>query len=345
VKICAVAHAIPSRRVTNDDLVERVAARNREGLSPDCLAEVCAFLGAQLDRAGAVERYHRGPGESALAFGITAGREALERASLSPSSIDLLIYVGVGRGFVEPATANVFQHALHLTHATCFDILDACASWLRALDVARSMLRSGPYRHAMILNCEFNFQEYEPSSVASRAEMEDLWAGYTVGEAATATIVSRAEEDADYAASFRNLGQHVALCQIPLPHAGQFQNGGARPDRTEMRFYAQPNALAASAIREICRQYWDDERFAGRAYDVVFGHSASVPVSRAIRDQLGIGPDLHYELFPRYGNTVSAAIPLAMSLAQQDGRLRRGHRVLLIMGGAGITTALGTFVF
>jgi 3-oxoacyl-[acyl-carrier-protein] synthase III len=53
----------------------------------------------------------------------------------------------------------------------------------------------------------------------------------------------------------------------------------------------------------------------------------------------------HYELFPRYGNTVSAALPLGMSLAQDEGRLRRGDRVLMIVGGAGLSTALGTFVF
>jgi 3-oxoacyl-[acyl-carrier-protein] synthase III len=345
VKIRAIAHAVPSRCVTNGDLLRQVAARNRATLPPSQLDELCAFLDAQLERAGAVERYHRDTGESALDFGIRAGRQALERAGLSPASIDLLIYVGVGRGFVEPATANVFQHALHLHNATCFDILDACASWLRALDVVRCMLRAGSYRRAMILNCEFNFQEYEPSAIASRAEMEDLWAGYTVGEAATATIVSAAEQEVEYHVSFRNLGQHVPLCQIPLPHAAQFQNGDRRTDRPGMRFYAQPNPLAASAIREISRQYWDDPCFHNQRHDIVFGHSASVPVSRAIRERLGIDERLHYELFPRYGNTVSAAIPLAMSLALQEGRLRRGNRVLLVMGGAGITTALGTFVF
>ena len=344
MRFAAVTHALPSRRVTNDELVQRLADRNRDTLSPTDVTAVCEYLDQQLRRAGARERCHREAGESALEFGRVAGRQALDEAGLSPASIDLLIYAGVGRGFVEPATANVFQHELGLARATCFDILDACASWLRAVDVARSLMGTGPYRTAMVLNCEFNFAEYEPAHVRSREEMEELWAGYTVGEAATATILT-SDADPSYCASFANLGQHVSLCQIPLPHAAQFQNGGARADRLPLRFYAEPNPLAASATRQLERQYWSDDRFCGVDHDIVFGHSASVPVSRSVREKLKLDGALHYELFPHYGNTVSAALPLAMSLAHREGRLRRGHRVLLIMGGAGITTALGTFVF
>jgi 3-oxoacyl-[acyl-carrier-protein] synthase III len=345
MKICAVAHAVPSRRVSNDDLVRRVADRTRGSVTEDELFGICRYLKEQLERAGAAERYHRQDGESARQFGIAAGSRALERAALSPESIDLLIYAGVGRGFVEPATANIFQHALGLSNATCFDILDACASWLRAVDVARCLLQTGRYRYAMILNCEFNFQEYEPSAIASRREMENLWAGYTVGEAATATIIALGPGDGSYHASFRNLGQHVSLCEIPLPHAHQFQNGGGQADRSAMRFYSQPNPLAAHAVRQLHTQFWTDERFCRCQYDIVFGHSASLPVSRSVGEKLKLAHALHYELFPRFGNTVSAALPLAMSLAQDEGRLRRGQRVLLVMGGAGITTALGTFIF
>ena len=164
MRFAAVAHALPSRLVTNDDLLERVAQQNRDLLSADRLREVSHYLEEQLRRAGAVGRYHRDDGESALDFGVAAGRLALERADLPASSVDLLVYAGVGRGFLEPATANVFQDALHLSNATCFDILDACASWMRAVDIARYMLTAGPARTAMILNCEFNFAEYEPRS-------------------------------------------------------------------------------------------------------------------------------------------------------------------------------------
>ena len=65
--------------------------------------------------------------EKAIDFGVDGGRQAIATAGMVPEDIDLLIYVGVSRGFLEPATANVFQHEFGFTKATCFDVLDACA--------------------------------------------------------------------------------------------------------------------------------------------------------------------------------------------------------------------------
>jgi 3-oxoacyl-[acyl-carrier-protein] synthase III len=345
MRISAIAHALPSRRVTNEDLVERVVGRNRGSIPEPDLDELCAYLRSQLARSGANTRFHRADGEKAIDLGLMAGRRALETAGCAPESIDLLIYTGVGRGFVEPATANVFQSELGLSNATCFDLLDACASWLRGVDVARHLIASGAYRRAMVLNCETNFREYEPPRIGSLEEMDLLWSGFTVGEAATATVIESDGPDDGYRTSFRNSGAHIFDCQIPLPHAAQFQNGHGWSGAPPMLFVARPDALASAAIRQLHRQYWSDAILTGHRYDIIFGHSVSVPVSQTVLRALRLSPDCFYEIFPQYGNVVSASLPLAMSLAQADGKLERGDRVLLIMGGAGITTALSTFVF
>ena len=88
-----------------------------------------------------------------------------------------------------------------------------------------------------------------------------------------------------------------------------------------------------------------DEHASGFDYDIIFGHAASVPASRAVADRLGLDIGRHYEIFPDYGNTVSASLPLAMSLALDEGRLKRGHRVLLLVASAGITTGYATLTF
>jgi 3-oxoacyl-[acyl-carrier-protein] synthase III len=234
---------------------------------------------------------------------------------------------------------------LGLSNATCFDLLDACASWLRGLDVARHLIASGGYRRAMILNCEANFTEYEPPRIGSVNDMELLWSGFTVGEAATATVLEDDGRDDGYRTSFRNAGAHVYDCQIPLPHAAQFQNGHGWAGAPSMLFVARPDVLASGAIRQLNRQYWSDPVLMRHSYDMIFGHSVSVPVSQMVLRGLKLDPERYYEIFPSYGNVVSASLPLAMSLALADGRLQRGHRVLLIMGGAGLTTGLSTFVF
>lgn len=345
MKICSVAHALPTRLVTNGDLVDMVMAKCRAGLTPAELAAIGVFFKDKLTQTGAATRYHRAEGETALELGCAAGNRALHSAGLDPESIDLLIYTGVGRGFIEPATANVFQRELRLSNATCFDILDACASWLRGIDVAHHLVGSGAYRRAMVLNSEANFSEYEPRQIGSREDLEGLWSAYTVGEAATATVVVAGESDAPYRTTFRNAGAHLSDCQIPLPHAAQFLNGLSPAGPEAMRFFARPDALARGAIRQLHQQYWGDPVMPSLDYDIVFGHSVSEPVSQAVLRRFKLDPTRYYEIFPAYGNVVSASLPLAMSLALADGRLQRGHRVLLVMGGAGLTTALSTFVY
>jgi 3-oxoacyl-[acyl-carrier-protein] synthase III len=345
MKIRSVAHALPSRLVTNEDLVDRLDERNRGAVPAAELDAIRTYLQGQLQRTGAETRYHRAQGQKAFELGMSAATRALEQASMSAEDIDLLIFTGVGRGFVEPATANVFQSELGMANATCFDLLDACASWLRGVDVARHLIASGAYRHAMVLNCEANFAEYEPVRVTSLQDIELLWSGFTVGEAATATILAAGDAGAEYRTTFRNAGAYLYDCQIPLPHAAQFQNGHARAGIAPMLFQARPDALAGAAVKQLHKQFWSDPELTSRQYDIIFGHTVSVPVSQAVLRLLKLDPERFYEIFPTYGNVVSASLPLAMSLAQAEGRLERGDRVLLVMGGAGLTTAFSTFVY
>ena len=135
MRILSVQHALPSCEVTNRALIERILAHQEFRVSSDERPAFQFALEQYFKRSGAVTRYHRARSERAFDLGMVAAERALASADVEAEEIDLLIYVGVGRGFLEPANANAFQAALGLSNATCFDILDACASWLRAVDV------------------------------------------------------------------------------------------------------------------------------------------------------------------------------------------------------------------
>jgi len=158
MRYCAVEYAIPSKEVTNTEIIQEIVARSKNYLTEKALNLLEFKLDELFKKSVTSVRYHRAKNEKAIQFGIDAGKRALESAGMSSKDIDLLIYVGVGRGYIEPATANVFQERLKLKRATCFDILDACASWLRAIHVAHSFIKSGMYKNIMVLNCEFNFR-------------------------------------------------------------------------------------------------------------------------------------------------------------------------------------------
>lgn len=343
MRIDAIAAALPTHRPGNDELIDALLERSRATLSARQIAEAGAYLRDQLQRTGAVSRFHRAPGETAMSLGLTAGRQALCEAGLRPADVDLLIFVGVGRGFIEPATAHVFQHGLGLVNATCFDLLDACASWLRALDVAQRFLAAGSHRHVMLLNCECNVREYTPRHLAPQDDLASMWSGLTIGEAATATLLSAA--DSGYHATFRSAGEYAMDCQIGLPGSSEYRLDDAGEDVAPLVFHARAPTLAQGAVRQLHRQFFDDVVFRGQSFDGIFGHTVSVPLSQFMVRRLQLDPRRHVEIFPTHGNVVSASLPLAMQIAAHDGRLRRGDRVLLTMGGAGITTGICSFIY
>ena len=342
MRIAAVEHALPSRKVANEELIQRILARYAERASGVPAGEFEFAVRRFFDRTGAVSRWHRGPGERALDFGVAAARGALDIAGWAAEDVDLLLYVGVGRGSLEPATANVFHAALGLKRATCFDILDACASWLRALDVARHMLHAGTIRRAMILNCEFNFEEYIRWDFRGPDDLARLGAGFTVGEAATATLLEGGDED-EFHVSFRTRGELHDLCQIPLPNAHQYLPGPPSEANPPLGFFAHAIALNTSAIAMLERQYKDDPAFAAHKPDVIVGHSTSVPSRDSVARRLELDPARVVDTFERHGNTVSASLPLGLSLAVRERRLERGNRVLLIVGSAGVSTGICRF--
>lgn len=339
----AIECVLPSQVVTNDNMVELAMNQARPDLSREDLQRLEAHIREYFKISNSNIRYHRGPGETALGLGVSAGRAALERAALEPTEIDLLIYVGVARGFIEPATANVFQSALGLSNATCFDILDACASWLRALHVAHTFIKQGVYRNVMILNSECNSREYSNVRFNRVEDIKFRFPAFTIGEAATATIVSKNDEDDSFHFTFRTWGAEHVLCKIPLPQYGEYSNGSEMDAHYRpLEFFSFGERLLRSAFIKLLDHYRSDEVLKGFAPDISFSHAASDSMTRKIAERLNIGGVI-YMTHARYGNTVSASIPLGMGLAIREGQLRPDMNVLVGCGSAGTTTSWSCF--
>jgi 3-oxoacyl-[acyl-carrier-protein] synthase III len=258
---------------------------------------------------------------------------------MSSTDIDLLIFVGVGRGFLEPATANVFQDRLNLRRATCFDVLDACASWLRAVHIARSFIQCGEYSKIMILNAEFNFWEYCANfQFENVQDLRHNFAPFTIGEAATATILCGGEEDSEYYATFRTWGELRNLCMIPLPNVHQF-NGPLTPDYAQvLRFFSSSRELFDHGIEKLVKHFHEDAKINKYFPDIAFGHAASDSASERVALECQAPPSCYYYTHSRFANTVSASVPLAMAFAQKEGRLKDGDRVTIGMASAGLST-------
>ena len=85
--------------------------------------------------------------------------------------------------------------------ASCFDIVDACMSWIRALEISYEFFKSGRYKHIMIANGEFNIYHGFPDNfkIKDLRQVEYTFPTYTIGEAASATILSPSDDEWKFA--------------------------------------------------------------------------------------------------------------------------------------------------
>ncbi len=346
MKYRAIEYVLPSRKVSNEEVLQRVQRDSRSDLTEAELNRVLRLLKFAFRAMGTTVRYGRTDAERPYELCAEAGRRALLDAQMDPKEVDLLIYVGVGRGFVEPATANVFQDLLGLSNATCFDVMDACASWLRAIHIARSFIDSGAYRNIMVINAEFNgnFEDYRVRSVE---EFDYRFPAFSIGEAATATIVSASQQHDDSVTEFRTFGDQRDKCLIPLPnwadYMGTDHNLGAELE--PMRFVSFGRDIMEFGLNKLVEQYHKEPAFHDYDPDIVFFHAASDGMARDGMRQCGLDESIGYYSHHQFANTVSASIPLAMAAAAEQGRLEHGMRVIVAMASAGISTGLSRFTY
>ena len=345
MRILNISYALPSQEVSNENLIEEIVEKNRDNLSPEELENVETQRRRVFKMSGTVTRYHRGIGERALDVAVKAGKAALKKSGVKPEDVDLLIYAGVARGWMEPATANLFQSELGLKSATCFDVMDACASWIRSMAIAKSFLAQKAYKLVMILNCEFTFREYANFDFKSSSDLENAFSVFTIGEAATATLLTSNGAEDDSVFSFKSWGEKHGLCKIPLPNADDFSPNHTSDGLKPMSFFTMPGELLSFTVRKLVRHFKETQAIASKVHDIFIGHAVSVASTSRVVKLLGLDPSRVFETHARFGNTVAASLPLALAVAVAEGKLVRGMRVSLLMGSAGVSTAVGSFTY
>jgi 3-oxoacyl-[acyl-carrier-protein] synthase III len=343
MRIRAIASSIPTRRVSSEELVERVRQASASYLPPGQMKRVIKRLRILFRLAGSRYHYEREMGERSGDFVLKAAREALAKAELRPADVDLVLYVGVGRGWLEPGMSNYFTDALGLGNATCFDVLDACLSWLRALYISYHFLKNGAYKHILVLNGEFN-AEFANWQITHPDQLDYRFAQCTVGEAGTATILEPWQKGEEPYFEFKTDASLHPLCKIPLPQIAQYSDGEMCPTLDPLVFFAYSKELIKAARQMMTLAYRNSAELKRRAFDIAFAHSASRYVIEGIDQELG-GLGLTVNIFEQFGNTVSASIPLAMCWAIEQGRLRRGMRMLHVVGSAGFSAGFAHLVY
>jgi 3-oxoacyl-[acyl-carrier-protein] synthase III len=219
-------------------------------------------------------------------------------------------------------------------------------SWIRALEISYEFFKSGRYKHIMIANGEFNIYHGFPDNLKIRdlRQVEYTFPTYTIGEAATATILSPSEQEWKFA--YKSVPALADLCTIPLGGWDNFVEPSKRMGRNGLYNFVSYGRELFDAARKylapLVKELVKDLNYP----DIYFPHAASDNAYLAASKDHSLPTEKMFaEVFPKYGNLVSASIPVGMDMALKSGRLQRGNKVVFCPASAGMVYGAVQFVF
>lgn len=347
MKIEAVRVRFPGRTVTNDDVLSLIRWHSSHKFRGD-LARTLKLIERLLEGSGALTRQWLAPGEQPIELIKQAVADAVAAAACALSDVDLLIYVGVGKGFVEPGQSYMLAHALKMERVECFDVLDACMSWTRAMHIADGLLKTERYRRILIVNGEFNMREDgagfpQNFGLSTVEELEWTLPSYTIGEAATATLVSP-DPERPWKWAFASAPTLGDLCTIPLPGFERYCDANPRIGRNGPLRFTSYGAELHRHGGILARKLWAESMGQERGIQRVFTHSSSKTEWARGGADMGIA-DKVFDIYERYGNVVSAAVPAGIALASHEGLVQRGDKLAGWVASAGMSCAAFSFHF
>ncbi|WP_329025293.1 3-oxoacyl-[acyl-carrier-protein] synthase III C-terminal domain-containing protein [Streptomyces sp. NBC_00690] len=347
MKLRAVSAALPSRKVTNADILELIGEHSADHFTGD-LQRVQRKVGNLLSYTGSDTRYWLGADERPIDLLRAAADSAMAQSDISPEQVELLIYTGVGRGFLEPGGAYHSAAAIGLRNAHCFDILDACMSWTRAVQLAESLFRTGQYRNAMIVNAEFAVSRGGAvvPHVFRLERLEDLRStlpAYTLGEAATATVLTADDANEPWRFRFISRPELAPLCNITLDGYEGYCDPSDKLAHNGVGVFTSFGFDMHEVGRDEVQAVFDQLNPPVDEVAALFTHASSKRLWQDFADTIGLGSVIHH-VYDRIGNVVSASVPAAVASAIETGQLRPGQRAVALVGSAGMSFGAFTFV-
>jgi len=266
---------------------------------------------------------------------LAAAQQAMDRAGLSNTEVQLLIIATDTPEFISPSTASVIQHSLGLENCATFDVNTACAGFVSALDTASKYLKSDvQYSNALVIGC-YGMSKY--------LNLQDKKTVTLFADGAGAVILSAEEPgNSDMLSALQTTqGQYYDWMGIysgatKEPISAEIVANNDQYLKFVKRFPSELNPQMWSSIaQELCKR-------AGISVSEVrmfFMTQININSIRGMLDILELPHDRAITIMHKYGYTGSAAIPMALNLAVEQNLIKRGDPILLIGSGGGLAFA------
>ena len=313
-RVLGTGSYLPPGRVTNQELAERLAKHGVETSDEWIVA-----------RTGIHARHFAEPDVATSDLALIAAQRAIESADIDPQSIDLIIVATSTPDFVFPSTACLLQNKLGIkNNGAAFDVQAVCSGFAYAVATADSFIRSGQHRTALVIGAE---------TFSRILDFNDRTTCVLFGDGAGAVILSASDEPGVLSSALHADGSHANILCTP----GNV-NGGVVAGSAFLHMDGQAVfKLAVNVLEKVAIEALNKANLAPEQVDWLIPHQANIRIMQSTCRKLGLPQERMVVTVGEHGNTSAASIPLALDVAVRDGRIKRGHHVLIEGVGGGFT--------
>jgi 3-oxoacyl-[acyl-carrier-protein] synthase-3 len=293
--------AVPDRIVSNDELAAGL------GVDAQWIAK----------RTGTRERPWASDGERLSQLAAEAGQAALERAGIEPGELELVLVATSTADEITPNAAPLVAGLLGAHHAGALDVGAACTGWLSALAMACGQIESGRARHVLVVGADF---------LSRFLDVNDRDTVALFADGAGAAVVSATDAPTG----------RIGPVLLRADHSGSQLIRLSRGDHIRLEGHESFRA-AVAALTQVTLEALAASGCGLEDVDLFVYHQANSRILRAVGQRLELPPARVVDYVDRFANASTATLPTALSVAQSEGRLMPGHRVLLGAFGGGLT--------
>jgi 3-oxoacyl-[acyl-carrier-protein] synthase III len=305
---------LPQRILTNDELARKVDTSDE-------------WI---IQRTGIRERRIAAPGEVTSDMGLKAAQAALADAGMDSQAIDLIVLATATPDNTFPSSAVSIQAGLGIAHGAAFDLQAVCSGFVYGLSVADGLLRAGSFKRALVIGSETYSRILDWTDRTTCVLFGD-GAGAVVLEA-QAQPGSR-EDRGVLTTHLRSDGRYKSKLYVDGGPASTGTVGHLRMEGREVFRHA------VAMITDVIVDAFNATGYTADDIDWFVPHQANKRIIDGSAHKLGIAPEKVVTTVDKHGNTSAASIPLALTVAVGDGRIKPGDLVLLEAMGGGFTWA------
>ena len=325
-KISGLGYYVPENVVTNEDL-SKIIDTNDEWIQ---------------ERTGIIERRHIIRGEdTTTSMGVKAAEIAIKRSGVTKDDIDFVVFATLSPDYYFPGPGVLVQRDLGLKTVGALDVRNQCSGFLYALSVADQYIKTGMYKNILVIGSEVH---------STGLDMTSRGRGVSVifGDGAGAAVLSR-ETDLNKGILSTHLhseGQHAEELAVIAPGMGKrwITDILADNDPNDESFFPYMNGQfvfknAVVRFSEVILEGLNANNLQVSDIDMLVPHQANLRISQFIQQKFKLSDDQVYNNIQKYGNTTAASIPIALTEAWEQGKIKSGDTVVLAAFGSGFTWA------